>query len=181
MIPAITVGIGADEPFYRVISPAYAGTPLSGMGAARQGGRFNRPNQEALYLSMNPATALAEYQQDNPWLAPGTICTFFVRAMKVADLSAGFDPAKWPPLWADFNVDWRTEWFGKGIEPPTWYMADDAVTAGLDGILFPSQALPGGINLVIYNSSARSPGDLHVYDPDDSLQKIPPLSSNRLT
>jgi hypothetical protein len=28
---------------YRVILPAYGGTPLSGMGAARQGGRFNRP------------------------------------------------------------------------------------------------------------------------------------------
>ena len=28
-----------DKACYRVISPAYAGTPLSGMGAARQGGR----------------------------------------------------------------------------------------------------------------------------------------------
>ena len=179
MIPAITVGLGVDEPCYRVISPAHAGSPLSGMGAARQGGRFNRPGQEALYLSMNKATALAEYQQDNPWLPPGTICTFFVHAMKVADLSAGFDPAKWPPLWADFSVDWRTEWFGKGIEPPTWYMADDAVAEGLDGILFPSQAHPGGINLVIYNSSARSPAQLHVYDPDGNLQKIPPISFGR--
>ena len=44
----------------RVISPAYAGTPLSGMGAARQGGRFNRPGQEALNRSMAEASALAE-------------------------------------------------------------------------------------------------------------------------
>jgi hypothetical protein len=69
---------------YRVISPAYAGTPLSGIGAARQGGRFNRPGQEALYLSMDEASALAEYKQDNPWLPPGTICTFFVRGLRVA-------------------------------------------------------------------------------------------------
>ncbi len=79
--------------WYRVIVPVFAGTPRSGMGAARQGGRFNRPGQEALYLSSDPATALDEYQQDNPWLPPGVICTFFVDALRVADLSAGFDPA----------------------------------------------------------------------------------------
>ena len=79
--------------WYRVIVPVFAGTPRSGMGAARQGGRFNRPGQEALYLSSDSATALDEYQQDNPWLPPGVICTFFVDALRVADLSAGFDPA----------------------------------------------------------------------------------------
>lgn len=45
----------------------------AGAGAARRGGRFNRSGQEALYLSMGKDTALAEYQQDNPWLQPGTI------------------------------------------------------------------------------------------------------------
>lgn len=167
-----TLGEGGDEVFYRVIVPARADTPLFGMGAARQGGRFNRPGQEALYLSLETVTALAEYQQDNPWLRPGTICTFFANGLRVADLSAGFDPEHWSPLWADFAVDWRAEWFGKSIEPPTWYMADDVVAAGLDGILFPSQAQPGGINLVIYGSSTQSPAQLRAYDPDGALQKL---------
>ena len=123
--------VGQNEPLvcYRVISPAYAGTPLSGMGAARRGGRFNRPGQEALYLTMDEVTALAEYRQDNPWLPPGTICTFFVQGLHVADLAAGFDAEHWPPLWADFAMDWRAEWFGKSIEPPTWYVALDATPA----------------------------------------------------
>ncbi|XBS67955.1 RES family NAD+ phosphorylase [Acerihabitans sp. KWT182] len=68
--------------FYRIIVPAFASTPLSGMGAARQGGRFNRPRQEALYLSADEVTALAEYKQDNPWLQPGTICTFFAKELR---------------------------------------------------------------------------------------------------
>lgn len=139
-------------------------------GAARQGGRFNRPGQEALYLSLHEATALAEYRQDNPWLRPGTICTFFVSGLKVADLSAGYDPERWPTLWADFAVDWRAEWFGGQVEPPTWYMADDVVAADLDGILFPSQAHPGGTNLVIYRSSGRPPSQLRVYDPEGALR-----------
>ncbi|NQD96304.1 RES family NAD+ phosphorylase [Pseudomonas sp. CrR25] len=167
-----TLGEGGDAALYRVIVPAYASSPLSGMGAARQGGRFNRLEQEALYLSLDESTALAEYKQDNPWLRPGTICTFFINGLRVADLSAGFDAEQWSSLWADFAVDWRAEWFGKSIEPPTWYMADDVVAAGLDGILFPSQARPGGTNLVIYRSSASSPTQLRVYDPDGALQKL---------
>lgn len=170
MIEAM-IGEHDDVAHYRVIVPAYAGTPMSGMGAARRGGRFNRPGQEALYLSADDATALAEYKQDNPWIQPGTICTFFIRQLRVADFSAGFDPGLWPAVWADFAIDWRAGWFDKSIEPPTWYMADDVVAAGLDGILFPSQARPGGTNLVIYRSSERSASQLRVYDPDGALQK----------
>ena len=168
MIPNISFG-AVDQACYRVISPAYAGTPLSGMGAARRGGRFNRPGQEALYLSLDETTALSEYKQDNPWLPPGTICTFFPRNLRVADLSAGFDPGLWPPLWVDYAMDWRAEWFNNAIEPPTWFMADDVVSEALDGILFPSQAREGGINLVIYRSSSRPANELRVYDPDGTL------------
>jgi len=179
MIPNIILGEDGDVVCYRVITPVYASTPLSGMGAARQGGRFNRPGQEALYLSLDEVTALAEYKQDNPWLLPGTICTFFVRGLRVADFSAGFDPERWPPLWADFTVDWRAEWFGNGNEPPTWYMADDVAADGLDGILFPSQARPGGTNLVIYRGSTRPAVQLRVHDPNGTLRKVAPPSSSK--
>ncbi|MDR0781320.1 MAG: RES family NAD+ phosphorylase [Pseudomonadales bacterium] len=54
MIPSTTLGENTDTAYYRVIAPAYAGTPLSGMGAARQGGRFNRPG----YLAIDAVTAL---------------------------------------------------------------------------------------------------------------------------
>ncbi|MDR2155082.1 MAG: RES domain-containing protein [Burkholderiaceae bacterium] len=100
------------------------------------------------------------------------ICTYFVRGLRMADFSAGFDPRQWPPLWADFAVDWRTEWFGKHNEPPTWYMADDVIAARLDGILFPSQAHSGGTNLVIYQSSTLPPDRLRVHDPEGVLQTI---------
>lgn len=167
-----TLGENGPEAFYRVITPVYASTPRSGAGAARQGGRFNRAGQEALYLSRDEVTALAEYKQDNPWLPPGTICTFFLNRMRVADLSAGYDPANWPPLWADYAVDWRAELFGKGNEPPTWYMSDDVLAAQLDGILFPSQARPGGINLVVFDSSLKRQEQLDVYDPHGALKRL---------
>lgn len=170
----IVTVLGEHEalPCWRVISPLYAGTPTSGMGAARRGGRFNRPRQEALYLSTDEATALAEYRQDNPWLPPGTICTFFARQLRVADLSAGFDPTHWDAVWSDFAIDWRESWFGASIEPPTWYMSDDVLTAGLDGILFPSQARAGGTNLVLFDSSALPRSRLEVYDPGHVLGQL---------
>jgi len=31
------------------------------------------------------------------------------KELRVADLSAEFDPKHWAELWADFAVDWRTE------------------------------------------------------------------------
>ncbi|WP_210399038.1 RES domain-containing protein [Steroidobacter denitrificans] len=49
-------------------------------------------------------------------------------------------------------------------------MADDVVAAGLNGILFPSQAHPGGTNLVIYRSSGRPSSQLRVYDPEGALR-----------
>lgn len=45
-------------------------------------------------------------------------------------------------------------------------------TIGLDGILFPPQAYPGGTNLVIYDSSTRPHNQLRVYDPDNTLSKL---------
>ncbi|MDR2839235.1 MAG: hypothetical protein LBV49_11825 [Azonexus sp.] len=63
-IPAVMLGEEQDQACYRVIVPAHAGNPQSGMGAARRGGRFNRPGQEALYLSLlrvyDPDGALQE-------------------------------------------------------------------------------------------------------------------------
>jgi len=92
--------------------------------------------------------------------------------MCVADLSAGFDPAKWDPLWSDFACDWRAILFAEGIEPPTWVMADDVLDEKLDGILFPSQARLGGTNIVIFDSSRKLLQQLDVYDPHGVLTKL---------
>lgn len=157
--------------YFRVLTPMWSMKPLSGMGAATQGARFNRPDQEALYLSLEERTALAEYRQDNPWLQPGVICTYFVGSLKVADLSQGYDPAHWSVEWADYAIDWRSELFNYHREPITWVLGDLVLEAGLSGILFPSQAALGGTNLVIYESSNRSGTELDVYDPNGLLPK----------
>ena len=48
---------------YRMHVPKWATAPTSGAGAAAFGGRVNRPGTPALYLALEPATAIGEYQQ----------------------------------------------------------------------------------------------------------------------
>ncbi len=57
---------------HRFHSPDWAHLPASGAGAAVNGGRFNRPDVEALYLSAESDTALAEYQQGTTIAPPAT-------------------------------------------------------------------------------------------------------------
>ena len=51
---------------YRVLTPKWGHAPTSGAGASQHGGRANRPGIDALYLSLDLPTALAEYQQIDP-------------------------------------------------------------------------------------------------------------------
>jgi RES domain-containing protein len=73
------------EAFYRFNTPRWSYRPTSGAGAAKVGGRFNRPGIEALYLSRSVETASAEYQQDEPLLPPGTLVTYRITLSQVVD------------------------------------------------------------------------------------------------
>lgn len=124
-------------------------SPTSGAGAATQGGRLNRKGVDALYLSLEADTALAEYKQTTALLPPGTIASYQVELSQIVDFSGGYNPS-WDPLWEEFGCDWRRMVFSDRIEPPTWVLSDMVQAAGAKGILFPSIAHPGGNNLVVF-------------------------------
>lgn len=163
--------LGEAEAHYRVIVPQWSFAPTSGAGAARKGGRFNRPGQEALYLSASLETALAEYQQHAQLLAPGTIATFLVSQITVIDFSQGLVAGEWNPLWSEYSCNWRKMAFEEGVEPPSWLLGEMAMEAGAAGILFPSTVHLGGTNLVLFNSSSLPAESLSVYDPQRALPR----------
>ena len=68
--------VGPDAVFHRYLTPKWAADPLSGAGAAIGGGRFNRPGVAALYLSVEPATALDEYAQGSSIVPPATLVAY---------------------------------------------------------------------------------------------------------
>ncbi|MBY4947676.1 RES family NAD+ phosphorylase [Cupriavidus respiraculi] len=165
--------LGIDEALYRIVVPRWSHAPTSGADAASKGGRFNRPGQEALYLSTSVGTAVAEYRQHAALLRPGTIVTFLVSSLRVVDFSAGFVAGRWIGLWAEYACNWRQMAFEHGIAPPCWTLSDMALEAGAAGILFPSTVDEGGTNLVLYDSSLLPPAALRVHDPGHDLPASP--------
>ncbi|MEK6421546.1 MAG: RES family NAD+ phosphorylase [Burkholderia gladioli] len=145
--------------------------PTSGAGAARAGGRTDRIGTPALYLALEVATAVAEYQQLSTLLPPGTLVSYRVTATPVVDFTGGYQADRWPPLWESFFCDWRRDWFNMRIEPPSWVLGDEAIAAGAKGILFRSTRAAGGTNLVLVVDELGESDRLDVNDPADALPR----------
>lgn len=154
---------------YRIHDPKWAYAPTSGTGAGSHGGRVNRPGINALYLSLDIETAIAEYKQVDSLLPPSLIVSYQININPVVDFSTGFTE-KWDALWQDFYCDWRKMYFGQGIEPPSWVMGDQVLASGGKGIMFKS-VLTDGTNLVLYNDVLESTDSIIVHDPNDALPK----------
>ncbi|BEV17947.1 RES domain-containing protein [Herbaspirillum sp. DW155] len=149
---------------YRVHVPRWSFEPTSGAGAARFGGRLNRPGVPALYLSLDTATALAEYQQLDVLLPPGVIVAYRISLDKVVDFRDG-DSSNWSSIWQSFYCDWRRMHFNDAIEPPSWQIGDTARTAGAKGILYRSALANAGCNLVIFTGMLGEADQVEVHDP----------------
>jgi len=163
--------VGPGEVFHRYLTPKWAYLPTSGAGAATDGGRFNRPGVEALYLSRSPQTALEEYRQGASITPPATLAAYTVTLGEIADLSSGYDPDHWDVAWSEWNCAWRQiARIGKQV-PPSWKLADLAITAGIRGLLFPSLRHAGGTNLVIFPANLLIGDKVEVHDPDGRLPR----------
>ena len=156
---------------YRMHTPRWARSPTSGAGAATHGGRANRAGINALYLSKDAQTAINEYQQLSSLMPPGTLVCYELNIGPVLDFTHGYQWGEWDELWEDFFCDWRSLWFDKRIEPPSWVLGDMAIAAGAKGVLFSSRLPAGGVNLVVYSDQLASDDILKPYDPATLLPK----------
>lgn len=169
----IPTRLDPSRPFYRFLTPRWSYLPVSGAGAAAGGGRFNRPGVEALYLSAEPETALAEYQQGSSLVSPGTLAAYHVTANDVVDFSNGFDAEVWAADWTNWATDWRYVARIERRTPETWIIGDALIRAGRRGLLFPSIRRSGGTNLVIFSGNLTSGEGIQVHDPESRLPVDP--------
>jgi RES domain-containing protein len=166
------IRVGPDRVFHRYHAPEWASRPISGAGAAMNGGRFNRPGVTALYLSLDPTTALAEYRQGASITPLGTLVAYRVDVPGVIDFSGGYDPTLWPEIWAHATCDWKYIARIERHDPPSWMLGDELIRAGLCGLLFPSSRHTGGANLVPFMANLRpDDGRVEPYDPDHRLPR----------
>lgn len=158
-----------DATVYRMHVPRWAVAPTSGAGAAKHGGRVNRPGVDALYLAMQTETAILEYQQVSTLLPPGTLTSYQLTATPVVDFTGGYSASAWEAIWDDFYCDWRELWFNQRIEPPSWVIGDTVIASGAKGILFPSRFIGDGVNLVLFTQMLSKQDKLEVFDPGKTL------------
>ncbi len=167
----MTDGVRFTGILYRALNPLWAAQPLSGAGAARYGGRFNRRGRAALYCSLSPMTAVREANQAGD-LQPTTLVALD------ADLAPLFD-ARDPALLASAGTDavtladpgWR-EAMRAGRLSAGQALAEQLIQQGYAGMLAPSYARGAtaeATNIVLWRWGDAAPHRLTLIDDENRL------------
>lgn len=157
---------------YRAHNPQWSWTPLSGEGASRHGGRFNRRGVAALYTSLAPLTAIREAQPLGRPMQPLTLCAYEVDAEPVFD---AFDPAQRREAGvAEGDLacpTWEADMLSGGV-PASQALADRLIAAGYVGMRVRSFAAGTGsddLNLVLWRWGDNRPVRVVLVDDEGRL------------
>ncbi len=159
---------------YRAHNPHWSWTPLSGEGARRHGGRFNRCGIPALYTSLDPLTAIREAQPLGRPMQPLTLCAYKVDVEPVFDT---LDKAQRRTLGvSDSDLAcpaWEAEMLA-GSVPASQALADHLIAAGYAGIRVRSFAVgtsTGDLNLVMWTWGTDRPARVVLIDDEGRLSE----------
>ena len=159
---------------YRAHHPRWAFDPLSGEGASRHGGRFNRTGLPALYTALRMETAWLEAQQGFAFKAqPLTLCAYRVDCAHVLDLTSPDICARLGINAKDLACAWE-DLADRGQTPPSWALADRLMAEGCAAVLVPSfahRAEAEDRNLVFWRWGPDLPHQVCVVDDQGRLPK----------
>lgn len=159
---------------YRGHDPEWSFSPISGEGAARIGGRFNRRGEPRLYLSLDIMTAFGECTQGfTHRMLPLTMCEYDVDCEGIADLRDDAGRHAHGVTWDELDCSWLKA-LRDGKEAPSWLVVDKLSQAGNNGMLVPSfvpRATTANCNLVLWRWGPDLPHRVTVYDPSGRLPK----------
>ena len=156
---------------YRGHMPIWAWTPLSGEGARRRGGRFNRKGVPAFYASLSIHCAAKEGMSLGRPLQPITLCAYEVDSEPVFDAT---DPSARQTVGVrlrDLASDWRGD-RDEGVVSPSQRFADRLIVEGFAGMLVRSFR-PGtrhhDRNLVLWEWGDSLPSRVRLVDDEGRL------------
>lgn len=164
---------------FRATSVEYANRDdlLTGQGAKRAGGRWNPPGGfAAVYTSLTPETALAEYLAHHRYFGfadsdamPYVMVGIDMKLRKVLDLTEGaVRKALSVSLARMTDPGWRK---ATRHEALTQALGRLCFEAGLEAVVVPSAAAAGTANLVVLPGNVNPPGSyLRIVNRD----KLPP-------
>ena len=159
---------------YRAHEPKWAWDALSGEGARRYGGRFNRKGVPALYLSLTPLTAIEEVQPPGRPMQPLVLCAYDIDVEPVFDATDKQECRDSGIEQLELSCPhWEMEMLS-GLIPSSQLLADRLFSAGFAGMRFRSFATgagPNDLNLVLWNWGPRRPAKVLLVDEEKRLSR----------
>ena len=157
---------------HRAHNPEWSWTPLSGEGARRHGGRFNRRGRPALYTSLSPLTAIREAQPLGRPLQPLTLCAYEVDVEPLFDAQEEEQRRALGVNESDLACPtWEAEMLAGGV-PASQALADRLIAEGYAGIRVRSFAAGAGaedLNLVLWRWGPEWPNRVVLIDDEGRL------------
>lgn len=161
---------------YRAHNPQWAWDPLSGEGARRHGGRFNRRGLPALYTSLSPLTAIREAQPLGRPMQPLILCACEVDVEPVFDALDVSRREEYAVSDSDLCCpNWERDMLD-GSTPLSQALADRLIADGFAGMRvqsFARGAGPEDINLVLWRWGPRRPRRIALVDDEGRLPRKP--------
>jgi RES domain-containing protein len=161
----------SERLLWRAYVPRWAYQPLSGEGAARFGGRWNRIGRPTVYAACELSTAWAEYNQGFVQ-HPAIILQLKLTDARLVDLT---DPAVLAAYGLDARIhaeEWRDA-MQRGDTPQTHMLADRLIEQGAHGLIYPSFMSPGGRCAALWQWNTPDGPRLEATDPEGRLPKSP--------
>jgi RES domain-containing protein len=170
----LTAAVHFRDVVYRSTTPQYAteADMLTGEGSRRAGGRWNPKGIAVVYASLTPETAMAEtlahfryYGFPIEDAMPRTFVAIAADLAAVLDLrDGGVRQRLRVSEAAMLSLDWRRE-VAAGREPITHRLGRAAHEMGLEALIVPSAAHPGGSNLLVFSDRVRKAGAVALLNP----------------
>lgn len=159
----------------RAHDPNWAWDWMSGEGAKRNGGRFNWPGLDALYVSLEVKTAMAEAQQGFARkMQPMTIIYYDLKSETLLDLTNMSVLEALDSTPEMLNDAWGSKMMS-GDTPDQWPLIDACLGQGAAGVIVPSFA-PGsgdGKNIVLYDWGPTEKSKAQLVPIDDHGRRPP--------
>ncbi|MGB3722370.1 MAG: RES family NAD+ phosphorylase [Pacificimonas sp.] len=164
-------GVRFEGLLYRALNPLYALTPLSGEGAARYGGRFNRVGRPAIYAALHPHTAIREANQIGT-LQPTTLVALKADIRPVFNARDAAALAKYH-MTADAlgDPDWRRRMIRRQAVP-TQDLSEALIGDGFAAMIVPSFAAGApddASNMVLWRWKPPAKASLTLVDDQNRL------------
>ena len=157
---------------YRAHNPQWSWTPLSGEGARRHGGRFNRRGVAALYTSLAPLTAVREAHPLGRPMQPLLLCAYEVDAEPIFDALNERQRTRIGVSESDLACPiWEAEMLA-GAVPASQALADRLIAAGYSGMRVRSFAAgtdAADVNLVMWRWGSDRPTRVVLIDDEGRL------------